>query len=295
MAIKIVFPTPESVPHSGGQRLLEIEADALDDLKGLSSRVDDGVRTFYAAPGSMARAKDGSAVYEYSPAGEWVPQGSGDNSGPSEVVILPETVLTPVPGEEGWFSSQNPLSATPTEGATAKVEYNGAEYECSVLAVPEAPFEAYALGNVERMGIAGGNADAPFLVMLMPSGAEDGSYTTCIAMDEAPSVTLSIVQVGAASGGSGNADSVLTITADMSASLVMSNISTAFADAYEAVTAGRQVRLLVNRDGKEGIAVCTLGVYSKAMMFFYCMPAAGTFWSFTFNDDDTMTVKLGGN
>lgn len=164
-----------------------------------------------------------------------------DNSGPSEVVILPETEMTPVPGEEGFFSSQNPLSATPTEGATAKVEYNGAEYECSVLAVPEAPFEAYALGNGEMMGIAGGNADAPFLVMLMPSGGEDGSYTTCIAMDEASSVTLSIVQVGAASGGESAGGGVVVATGTIQDDGTIASADKTYAELLAAHNAGKYV------------------------------------------------------
>ena len=67
-----------------------------------------------------------------------------DNSGPSEVVTLPETEFDPVPDEEGMFFSTTPLSATPTAGATAKVTYNGVGYECSVLVPPEVPYEMYS-------------------------------------------------------------------------------------------------------------------------------------------------------
>ena len=236
MAIKIVFPTPESVPHSGGQRLLEIEADALDDLKGLSSRVDDGVRTFYAATGSMARAKDGSAVYEYSPAGEWVPQGSGDNSGPSEVVILPETVLT-YSEEEGTYVGN--AQSLPEEGKKYVVTYNGTAYDCACWMWEIDPGDfAPAFGNSSLVGVEGGNADAPFLIML---GEDEAGGLRCVFTltdDTTPeSVTLSIVEKAetASAGGGGLVFNVAmgsdgTFTAD-----------TTYAEVKAALDAGRHV------------------------------------------------------
>lgn len=165
--------------------------------------------------------------------------------GGGEVVILPETVLEM---GDGMFGSKNPLSATPTAGATAKVTYNGAEYECSVLVMPDVPFEAYALGNTEEMGIAGGNADAPFMVMLMPGG-EDGAYVICMTMEGVTSVTLSIVQVGAASGGENAGGGVLTVNCKISTSFVdkttvFSDADKTWAEVKAAHAAGKIVRFV---------------------------------------------------
>ena len=124
-----------------------------------------------------------------------------DNSGPSEVVILPETVLTASEETGGQAPIMTPLSATPTEGATAKVTYNGTEYICTNVCVEEDGIRSYMLGNLDALGtFSGGNPDAPFVVALIPDGV-DGAYGIVMPMDGATSITLSIVQVGAASGG----------------------------------------------------------------------------------------------
>lgn len=156
--------------------------------------------------------------------------------GPAEVVILPETELEM---GDGVFGSKNPLSATPTAGATAKVTYNGAEYECSVLVMPDVPFEAYALGNTEEMGIAGGNADAPFMVMLMPGG-EDGAYVICMTMEEVTSVTLSIVQTeGAASGGESDGGGVFTVHATVGSDWTTVTTDKTVSEVMTAIKAGQ--------------------------------------------------------
>lgn len=127
----------------------------------------------------------------------------GGGSGPSEVVILPETVTEAVEEMDGQAPITTPLSATPTEGATAKVTYNGTEYPCTVAYFEQEGLSAFLLGNIDQMGapVAGGNPDAPFVVALSPAGVE-GMYGFVLPMDGATTVTISIVQTeGAASGG----------------------------------------------------------------------------------------------
>ena len=77
---------------------------------------------------------------------------------PSVVVILPETELK----KDGFFGTTTPLSATPTEGATAVVTYNGVAYESPVARAVDEGVEMFVAGNTAMMDIPGGNADAPF-------------------------------------------------------------------------------------------------------------------------------------
>ena len=129
--------------------------------------------------------------------------------GTSEVVILQETVATVDAEAGGQAFIMTPLSATPTEGATAKIIYNGVEYTSPIILGEDEGLVMYGMGNTDMMGLPGGNADAPFVVVLIPSGM-DGAYGMVMPMDGATSVTLSIVQTeGAASGGA--ADSPVVI------------------------------------------------------------------------------------
>lgn len=135
----------------------------------------------------------------------------GGTGGPSEVVILPETVVTLEDGDDTAYI-MSPLSATPTEGATAKVTYNGTEYPCTVARVEEDGMNGYALGNLDAMGLSGGNPDAPFVVILFPDGM-DGAYGGVMPMEEVTSITLSIVQEGSASGGGASGDYIIVADA----------------------------------------------------------------------------------
>ena len=122
-----------------------------------------------------------------------------DNSGPSEVVILPETELTAEGNGDAYITVQP--SATPTEGGTAVITCNGVKYTSPILRMEP----MFLMGNTEAMGVAGGNSDAPFLVAITME-TDNGAYGMLRWLDEEnwpdnDSVTLSIVQVGAASGG----------------------------------------------------------------------------------------------
>lgn len=124
----------------------------------------------------------------------------GSELGGGETVILPETEMTPA--EEGVFGIMTPLSATPTDGATAKIIYNGVEYTSPIILGEDEGLVMYVMGNTDMMGLPGSNTDAPFVVVLIPSGM-DGAYGMVKPMDGATSVTLSIVQVGGAASGEG--------------------------------------------------------------------------------------------
>lgn len=109
------------------------------------------------------------------------------------VVILPET--TPESGDDGFYLTA-PLSATPTEGATALINYNGVEYACTIAFVTDDGISAYIMGNMDAVNvpIAGGNPDAPFVVLLDPN-ASDGVYGNVIPLDGSiTSITISIIQ-----------------------------------------------------------------------------------------------------
>ena len=163
----------------------------------------------------------------------------GGNSGPSEVVILPETVLETI---EGTFVGATPLSNLPTDGATAVITYNGVEYTSPIIYVAQNAM--FAMGNTEALGIQGGNADAPFMVALSPSGY-DGQYVSVMPLDDATSVTISIVQVGAASGGGGGA-SAMIVNIDPSTM----TIDKPFSDVHAAVSTGEIVHFLLKDSGK---------------------------------------------
>lgn len=179
-----------------------------------------------------------------------------DNSGPSEVVILPETVVTVV-GDENLITTAP--NAKPEVGAVCKVTYNGTAYDCPALALPEgAPMSGVALGNSDVMGVPGGNATAPFLVLLfdelMDLGEGNFAYGMFVPMEEIAEgavVTLSIVQIeGAASGGesAGGGGGVFTITATYDGENI-NDVSHTYEEAKQAFLAGKHVQLLLDTGG----------------------------------------------
>lgn len=166
----------------------------------------------------------------------------GGSSSPSEVVILSETELTPA--AEGMFGIMPPLSATPTDGATAKIVYNGVEYTSPIILGEDDGLVMYGMGNTDMMGLPGGNADAPFVVVLIPSGM-DGAYGMVRPMDGATTVTLSIVQVGAASGGESAGGGVVVATAIIADDQTVTSIDKTYAELLTAFDAGKPVQMIV--------------------------------------------------
>lgn len=173
----------------------------------------------------------------------------GGGSGPSEVVILPETETT-VDAESGQAPIITPLSATPTDGATAEITYNGTKYTSPIVHASEGGMDMYAMGNLTDAGIpGGGNPDAPFVVLLIPGGM-DGSYGIVMTMDGAESVTLSIVQVGAASGGESAGGGIFEVSVPVTQHTSGSGhdfgeFDKTFAELVAAHNAGKYVRINV--------------------------------------------------
>lgn len=199
--IKILYPKPGDVSRMGGKQLMEIQADTEAEIMALRARVDDGVQTFVAAPGSVAHTPDHSADWEFSPAGTWVKRGGGT---PYERVILPETVMHK--GEDDGntiFLLPTKPSATFEHGKTYGIGYNGTVYECVAInlgtALDGVADGQFVFGNVSASGmpeVPGFNPDAPFFMLAVPEGQLDGeggtTYAMLIPLDGAESVTLSI-------------------------------------------------------------------------------------------------------
>lgn len=166
-----------------------------------------------------------------------------DNSGPSEVVILPETEY-PGGGMDTQIPITTPLSAMPTPGATAIVTWNGTEYACQIARQTESGNDGYLMGNFEAMGApyGGSNPDAPFVVALVPAGM-GGMYGIIMPVEEVASITLSIVQVGAAGGGSAGGG-VVTATAVIGDGPSVTSIDKTYSELLSAVKAGKYVQMM---------------------------------------------------
>lgn len=136
----------------------------------------------------------------------------------SEVVILPETVVTDEnPNDEDGLMANlsTPLSADVSVGDVCDINYNGTDYECTGVDMSGMNGGVRAVGFGNLAAVSGGeyqgNADAPFVVILIPDGVDfegTGSlfYGNVIDLTGATTVTLSIVQVGAASDGGSASD-----------------------------------------------------------------------------------------
>lgn len=158
-----------------------------------------------------------------------------ENNAPT--VILPETELTA--RDENMFSLDTPASATPTDGGTAIITYNGVEYTSPIIRAKDDETVLYAMGNTGLFGIPGGNADAPFFVLLFEQET-DGAYGRFANTDGATSVTLSIVEkVETESTGGGSGGFIVKATCDFE------NNTATFDKTYEetlaAIKAGQYV------------------------------------------------------
>lgn len=204
--IKILYPKPGDVSRMGGKQLMEIQADTEAEIMALRARVDDGVQTFVAAPGSVAHTPDHSADWEFSPAGTWVKRGGGT---PYERVILPETVLKGFEDDTNdgipeSYQLPDPWTHEPHAGAVWIINYNGKDYECEALDFgslnPETPAGMiFVFGNPSALGsdgIPSINTDIPFCLMAMANelGEGEGQYGVMypLPINSMPSVTLSI-------------------------------------------------------------------------------------------------------
>lgn len=195
--VKVRFPVgvPTTVPEPAAallNKMIELEREeenntAKPDNHYVGSVTIPEGKTLTLAKGAKVVDEDGLL---------------GGSSTPAPVVILPETeaLADGGEGEDGSsFAIFTPPSTTPTEGATAIVTYNGVEYASPILRAEDEGMAFYVMGNASLMGVAGGNPDAPFVVVLIPDGME-GLYGQVVATDGATSVTISIVEKEGASG-----------------------------------------------------------------------------------------------
>ena len=141
------------------------------------------------------------------------------SSGASEVVILPETELM---GEAvdafGQYALATPLENYPAAGSTCKLMWGGEKFSGKVVdatdTLGEGRFACYAMGNLAIMtggvvpdGIPNPDPTAPYFLAMFPDGfaIEEGltkQYVIMYSQGITPDPpVLSIVQVGAASGG----------------------------------------------------------------------------------------------
>lgn len=163
--------------------------------------------------------------------------GGSAGGGSSPVVILPETTMDVDP-DAGIAFIMTPMSATPTDGGTAKIVYNGAEYTSPILYISDNGLDGYAMGNTGAIGIPGGNSDAPFLVALYIAET-DGGYGMFMPMDGATSVTLSITETAS----SGAADSPVVVIPFTVADGTTISIARSFDDILALANSGKVVIL----------------------------------------------------
>jgi hypothetical protein len=280
--IKILYPKPGEVSRMGGKQLMEIQADTEAEIMALRARVDDGVQTFVAAPGSVAHTPDHSADWEFSPAGTWVKRGGGT---PYERVILPETVMHK--GEDDGntiFLLPTKPSATFEHGKTYGIGYNGTVYECVAInlgtALDGVADGEFVFGNVGASGmpeVPGFNPDAPFFMFAVPEGQLDGEVGTTYAMlmplDGAESVTLSIrekVKVESAGGGTWVLECVgFKITDSTEAGLIIGSgqASHTFEETVKSINNGRIPVLKAQMEGQGTLFLPLVTVTDEAIIF----------------------------
>ena len=287
--IKILYPKPGDVSRMGGKQLMEIQADTEAEIMALHARVDDGVQTFVAAPGSVAHTPDHSADWEFSPAGTWVKRGGGT---PYERVILPETVLKGLEDETHDGVSENyalpgPWTHDPYAGAVWIINYNGTDYECEAMDFsslnPDMPADAiFVFGNTSPF--AGGttpviNTDIPFFLMAITNEFRelDGEYGAVYPLpsNSMPSVTLSIrekvkAKVSSDGGGTWVLECVgFKITNNTEPGLIIGSgqASHTFEETMKSINNGRIPVLKAQMEGQGMLFLPLLTVTDEAIIF----------------------------
>lgn len=216
----------------------------------------------------------------------------GGSAAPSEVVILPETVLTV---DDGQARITVPLQAPVADGDTVSISYNGTEYECTGAFMEGM---GVAFGNLAALGeMYTGNPDAPFVVILAPDGFDednDGNvdfYGSCMPIDgSSTTITLSIVQVGAESGGgSASAGSGFivkaTVTLDGSGGSGTATFDKTMDETVAAIKAGQYV--VCHNDDPEGGMILPAVTYAAGNMVMFCVYVAGMTHVITMLPDGT--------
>lgn len=242
-----------------------------------------------------------------------------DNSGGGEVVILPETELFTaevVPGENGIYNIMDtPIENTPIAGATGKLVWGGVEYTSKIMDIsammglPDGSY--FCMGNLAVMGevppdMAHLNPapDAPYMLMFLPDGMPTDAGTTYGQMmslgitPEPP--TLSIVQVGAASGGENAGGEAMVLTAR--GAIADGNTVTldkSYDELVAAYKAGKLVKVLLTNGGMLlTLCACNLnqdGQHNDRMTFTLYLPSSsGAMWAVITYDNVTGNIKYEG-
>ena len=193
----------------------------------------------------------------------------GGNSAPSEVVILPETVMEYEAAYEGFPIRTEP-NAKPEAGAVCLVTFNGKAYDCPAVVIPAGMgLTGFLFGNSDALGIPGGNTSAPFVVILYDSPIDDkgdGDFTHGLVssmeeLAEGADLTLSIVQEGAASGGASDSP-VFVVKVSNSGGYTADKT---YDETLAAMRAGKLVYFIVTAEGL--IAATSLVSYFMDKIF----------------------------
>lgn len=186
--------------------------------------------------------------------------GSSLGGGSSEVVILPETELQMVDdlgGQGGQYVLMSPFENVPTVGGSCRLMWGGVEYIVKAVKVSSdvAGADGVALGNTSCLGldnVENPGADMPILVVLFPDGViedPDDPVVYCMAVSRGvtpdPPV-LSIVQVGAASGGG---ESMVFTTMATRASDGTVTLDKSYDELVAAYKAGKLVKAMIDDAG----------------------------------------------
>ena len=153
-------------------------------------------------------------------------------------VILEETEV--IVSEEGAGFITTPLTGDVVAGDVLSIKYNGIDYECTGADASAMIPGAIAFGNLDAMGLPGGNAEAPFVIFLVPGGM-DGIYGM---VDGVLPATITITKLAEAGSGGGVGGFVVkaTITEmDDTGTSGKVTVDKTFAETLEAIQAGRYV------------------------------------------------------
>ena len=209
-------------------------------------------------------------------------------------VILPETTVT---GESGEGKILTPLSANPEVGKTYDVVFNGVTYACPAIRAEDNGIASVVLGNSDMMGIPGGNTAAPFVLILIPGGADmlgDGNlvYGLVVGIDESNTATISVKE---ATGNDQNKvdNSQITVHASQDGTLAISGIDKSFSEVLAALKNGAHVQLMLTRP--DGVTeVYPVAAYTDTHITFILLPSHDTAWMIEWTESG-MTQTLSGN
>lgn len=174
----------------------------------------------------------------------WEAKGGGD------VVVLEETTFAL---NEGQANITTPPAVEVKAGKTYNVYYNGTLYECEGVGALNQGMIMVLLGATSNAGISGGNEDAPFVVVYIPSdvGAEAGYYAMVMDLTGADSVTMSITISKEQAEGTA---APLYIEADIlyqDGAYVVNSISASFIEVQTAILDNRDVICITSHPKSE--------------------------------------------